>query len=262
MNATAKVMKFELYDLARSKWLLFYSLFFFLITDALFRFGEGGVKVILSVMNVVLFVIPLVSIVFGVIFYYNSREFQTLLLTQPLERKALFKGMYLGVASPLVAAFLIGTSLPFLVHNAVSENLSVLLTLLLAGGALTLTFVSLAFWVATTFDEKIKSFGFAILLWLFLAVIFDGLVLLFAFIFADYPLEKGMIAVSLMNPIDLARIMLLMQTDYSALMGYTGAIFNKFFGGNWGIVAAGSFMVFWTLLPLARAMKKFGRKDM
>jgi hypothetical protein len=37
--------------------------------------------------------------------------------------------------------------------------------------------------------------------------------------FADYPLEKATLALVLLNPVDLGRILMLIQLDISALMG-------------------------------------------
>ncbi len=78
--------------------------------------------------------------------------------------------------------------------------------------------------------DKAKGIGVVILLWLYFSIIFDGLVLFVLFQFADYPLEKMMVGVVTLNPIDLSRILILLKMDVSALMGYTGAIFKDFFG--------------------------------
>ncbi len=39
-----------------------------------------------------------------------------------------------------------------------------------------------------------------------------------------------MVGLSALNPIDLSRILILLQLDVSAMMGYTGAVFKDFFG--------------------------------
>jgi hypothetical protein len=43
-----------------------------------------------------------------------------------------------------------------------------------------------------------------------------------------------MIILSALNPIDLGRILFLMKFDIAALMGYTGAVFQRFFGSGLG----------------------------
>ena len=40
MGQTLKVLRYELHNLMRSRWLLFIALFFLLSTEAMFRFGS------------------------------------------------------------------------------------------------------------------------------------------------------------------------------------------------------------------------------
>ena len=89
------------------------------------------------------------------------------------------------------------------------------------------------------------------------------LILLFLlFQFADYPLEKPMILVSALNPIDLGRVLILLQLDISAMMGYTGAIFKDFFGTMLGLSIAFIILIVWILIPLYFSTRKFIRKDL
>jgi Cu-processing system permease protein len=61
----------------------------------LLRFGSGE-KALLSLVNVVLFVTPLVTLVFATVYQYNAREFIELLLAQPVKRRQLFGGLFLA----------------------------------------------------------------------------------------------------------------------------------------------------------------------
>src|SRR5699024_3598993 len=111
------------------------------------------------------------------------------------------------------------------------------------------------------FDERIKGFGFALVGWLLLAVLYDGLILAVVFLLGDYPLEKPVLAMSLLNPIDLARITVLMKFDISALMGYSGAVFSRFFGSFTGISVAASCMLAWISASLRYSISLFNKKD-
>ncbi|RMH72788.1 MAG: hypothetical protein D6675_03840 [Gemmatimonadetes bacterium] len=255
-----KVIKYEFHDIFRSKWLIAYLLFFLMVTDTLFRFGGGGNRVILSLMNLVIFVIPLISILFGTMYLYHSQEFIKLLLSHPIHRRSLFAGMYLGLAIPLSLSFWLGVSIPFAYHDD-GSNLMALGMLLMSGVFLTLIFTALAFLTAAILSDKTKGFGVAILVWLFFVVIYDGLILLTVFIFADYPLEQPLIILSLFNPIDLARILMLLSLDISALMGYTGAVFNKFLGSTWGMALSIFCLALWSILPYIAASRQFQDED-
>ena len=99
-------------------------------------------------------------------------------------------------------------------------------------------------------DNRIRGFGLAIVIWLILAVIYDGLFLLGLAWFSDYPLERVAIGVTLFNPIDLARILILLKLDISALMGYTGAVFNRFLGTSTGMGLALVVLATWAIVPV------------
>lgn len=262
MNTTAKIATYELNDVFRSKWAIAYFLFFFLLTEALFRMGGGSAKTLLSLLNVVLLVIPLVCLVFGSLYLYHARNFIALLLSQPINRTHLFMGLYTGLAFPLATGFALGISAPFLWHGfQAAEHAQTLGMVLLAGVLLTCIFIALAFLVALHFEDKIKGFSVALALWLGSAVIYDGFVLFTAHTFAAYPLETPMLVLTLLNPIDLARIAILMQFDVAALLGYTGAVFETFLGSTLGMTLALSILMLWVALPVWLGKRTFTRRD-
>ena len=53
-----------------------------------------------------------------------------------------------------------------------------------------------------------------------------------------------------LNPIDLSRVLLMLKLDISALLGYTGAVFNKFFGSSVGFALSLSALFIWTVIPV------------
>jgi Cu-processing system permease protein len=260
MTAAMKVFRYGLSNQFRSRWVLGYGLVFLLLTDALFRFGGSGPRAVASMTNVVLLVIPLVSIMLGTLHVANSREFVELLLAQPVSRRSLFTGLYLGLAVPLALAFVLGVGTPLLLHGrgAGAGQLAVLLG---TGTLLTFVFTALAFLAGLAFDDKAKGLGFALLLWFVSAVLYDGLVLLGATIFSDYPLEAPMLLLTLLNPVDLARTLLLLAFDVTALMGYTGAVFERFFGSALGMSTAAGALLLWVAIPALLGMRRFARKD-
>ena len=81
-----KVSRYVLYDILRNKVIIGYTLFLFVVSMSMFRMEENESKAILSLLNIVLIVIPLVSMVFATIHYYNSYEFIELMLSQPISR--------------------------------------------------------------------------------------------------------------------------------------------------------------------------------
>jgi len=97
MTTMLKVLKYQARDAIRSRWLIAYALFFLVITDGLLRFSGDPARAQLSLVSIVLFVVPLVAVVFGTVYLYNAREFIELLLAQPLARRSMYGGLYLGL---------------------------------------------------------------------------------------------------------------------------------------------------------------------
>jgi Cu-processing system permease protein len=257
----AKILRYELNDLRRSRWVMGYALLLLLLTDALLRLGGGGPRAVMSLMNVVLIFVPLVSVVLGALYLYGAREFIELLLAQPIGRGELFVGLYAGLAVPLAAAFAAGVGLPFLWHGGGEGLLVPLLMLITCGVLLTLAFTALAFLLSLVFEDRAKGLGAAVLLWLGSAALYDAFLVFVTTAFSDYALERPLIALTLLNPVDLARVLLLLRLDTAALMGYTGAVFERFFGTAIGMVIAGGALILWTVVPLALALVKFRAKD-
>jgi Cu-processing system permease protein len=215
-------------------------------------------KAILSLMNIVLIVLPLISLVFTTIHYYNSYEFIELMLSQPMSRTRILLSEYSGVCISLLTSFFIGVGIPVLIYSPDTIGISLLFT----GSVLTLVFTSLAFFASVISRDKAKGIGIALLLWFYFTLIYDGLVLLILFNFSDYPLEKFTLVLSALNPVDLGRIFIMLKMDVSALMGYTGALYKDFFGGLWGMLFTTGVMFLWVVLPLLLSVKYFRKKDL
>lgn len=246
-----KVLKYGFFDLMRSKWSYIYFLFYLILTFALLFLSSDISRAMISLMNIIIILSPLIGTMFGVMYFYNSKEFTQLLLAQPIKRTSIFLGQYLGLSISLSFSLFLGMFIPFSIYGLfMSNEVWNFLTLIFAGTMLTFIFSALSFLIALRNDDKIKGFGLAILLWLFLAVIYDGLFLLALVLFDDYPLEGFSIIASMLNPIDLARILILLKLDISALMSFTGAVFRKFLGSGTGFFAAVSVLLVWMAVPV------------
>ncbi|MDO8501837.1 MAG: ABC transporter permease subunit [Gemmatimonadaceae bacterium] len=256
-----RVAKPQVRNVVRSKWLAYYFGFFALVTEGLIRFTGGDARTLLSLANLVLFVVPLVTVVYGTIYLYNSREFIELLLAQPLKRRTLFGGLYVGLAVPLIAALVAGIMLPFIVHGLPPEQRMPLTSMLVGAAALIAVFTGIAFCIALRFEDRLTGLGAGMAIWLLMAFVYDGLLLMAVALLSDHSIERSLLAASLANPIDLVRIALLLQFDVSALMGYTGAVFRHFFSYAGGEAVIAIALSAWVAVPLGWGFVAFNRKD-
>lgn len=262
MNASTKVLKYEIRNVTRGRAVLGYGIFFLMVTTALLQFTGDPQRALLSLVNLTLIVVPLMSMVMGTVFFYESREFNELVLAHPIGRRHLYRGLYLGLAVPMVLAFALGVGLPLAFAGAVRSEPTSVTLLILAGAFLTGIFVAFAYWIAVRFGEPIKGLGLALLVWLFFSVVYDAGVLLVANAFSAYPLERPLLALMMLNPVDLARVVLLLGFDVSALMGYSGAVFRDFFGELPGRLVALLALSAWLAVPYLGGLRAFKRKDL
>lgn len=253
-----KIIKFVIIDILRNKIVLVYTLFLLITSLSVFNLEDNSAKGLLSLLNLILFIVPLVSIIFSTIYIYNSSEFIELLVSQPLQRKNIWLSLFFGLSGSMVLAFFIGAGIPILIYEPSPTGLM----MLAIGCIITVIFVAIAFLTTVNTRDKAKGIGTAILLWLYFALLFDGLVLFILFQFSDYPLEKAVVIISALNPIDLGRILILLRLDVSALMGYTGAVFKDFFGTNIGLIVAFTTLLLWCVIPLGLSVIKFKKKDL
>ncbi len=253
-----RIIKIIFLDILKNKIVLAYTFILAILSWSSFGLEDNSAKGLLTILNVILFTVPLVSILFATIYLYNSSEFIELLLSQPIKRKKIWLSLFFGLSLSMVSAFLIGAGIPLLIN---APN-SVGIMMIVVGCLISMVFVALAFLSSILTRDKSKGIGIAIMTWLYFALIFDGMVLFLLFQLSDYPIEKAMVAVTALSPIDLARIQILLQLDVSAMMGYTGAIFKNFFGTTLGLIMSFMLLCLWVIIPFYISLKKFKNKDL
>lgn len=253
-----KLSRYIIYDIVRNKIIIAYTIFLLIGSFSMFRMEENSGRALLSLLNIVLIVLPLVSLMFTTIHFYNSYEFIELMLSQPLSRKRILLSEFSSVCLSLLIAYWVGVGVPLLFYSPDATGFALLFT----GTALTIVFTAIAFLAAVRSKDKARGIGIALLLWFYFSLIYDALILLILFAFSDYPMEKFTLLLSALNPVDLARIFIMLKLDISALMGYTGALYKDFFGSGTGLLFTAGILFLWASGPLWLALRSFERKDM
>jgi Cu-processing system permease protein len=262
MSTVLRIVRYELRNVGRHRWVLAYAVSLVVATELVLRLGGSGPRAILSLLNLLVLVVPLVTIVFGTIYWHGAREFTELLLAQPVSRSALFHGLFAGLVIPLSLAFVGGVTLPLAWHRAIdAESLGLLLLLDGAGVALTAVFAALAVLIASRVDDRLRAVAIALGTWAAMTLAWDAMVLWLTVAFFAWPLERPLLALTFANPVDLARVLMVLRFDVAALMGYTGAVFNRMLGGPPGVMAAIAGLVAWAVVPGLLALRGFNRRD-
>lgn len=254
----SRIIKIILFDILRNKIVVAYTIILAILSWSSFALEDNAAKGVLTILNVILFTVPLVSILFSTIYLYNSSEFIELLLSQPIKRRKIWLSLFFGLSLSMVMAFFVGAGIPLIVYSL--DNVG--LMMITNGCLISVIFVALAFLSSILTRDKAKGIGIAIMTWLYFALLFDGMVLFLLFQFSDYPIENAMVGITALSPIDLARIQILLHLDVSAMMGYTGAIFKDFFGTAIGLIISFVLLILWAIIPFLISLKKFNHKDL
>ncbi len=253
-----RIVKIILGDIFKNKIVLAYTLILAILSWTSFALEDNSAKGMLTILNIILFTVPLVCILFGTIYLYNSSEFIELLLSQPIQRKKIWSSLFIALSLAMIAAFLLGAGIPLLVY---APDMSGFM-MIIVGCLISTIFIALAFLCSIITRDKAKGIGIAIMTWLYFALIFDGIVLFLLFQLSEYPIEHAMVAITALSPIDLARIQILLHLDVSTMMGYTGAIFKDFFGTTVGLFASFLLLCLWIFVPYIVSLIKFKHKDL
>jgi Cu-processing system permease protein len=261
-TSVARLARIHARDVLRSRWLVAYGISLFLLAEAFLRFSGSDAKAILGLGTIALMLVPLVTLVLATVYVYGGREFSEVLLAQPVRRGALFGGLYLGLAGPMAGALLAGLGIPLAVRGFGGTSVAgASVTLLVTDVLLTFIFTAIACCIAFVVEDRLRGISAALVTWLVLAVLYDGGVLTLVALLDGRPLERPLLALTLLNPIDLARVLLLLKLDVAALMGYTGAAFERFFAGGVGTALAFLALLGWVAIPVGIAAREFRRKD-
>jgi len=107
-----------------------------------------------------------------------------------------------------------------------------------------------------------KGVGLAFLIWFYFSIFHDVLVFAVASAFKEYPVEIPAMLLMAINPIDLARVDVLLALDFSAMMGYTGKILQSTLSGALGSLLTSLALAVWTFAPVLCGVRIFSKRDL
>src|SRR6476660_7265082 len=118
-----KIIKYVMTDILRNRIILLYTVFLSVASFSMFSLDDNATKGLLSLLNLVLIIVPLVSIIFSTIYIYNSAEFIELLVSQPLKRKRIWVSLFAGLGGSLSMSILLGIGVPVLIYSPTATGL-------------------------------------------------------------------------------------------------------------------------------------------
>jgi len=268
------IARAELVITIRNRWTVIFALVFGGLVVSIAYFGiiaegfsglQSFTRTSASLLNLVLYVVPLVSLTMGTLSFTGDKGATELLFSQPLTRSEVILGKLLGLFFSISLSTLIGFTLAggiIMVGNGpegvVPYALFVLLSL-----ALSLVFLGIAVLVATVNRRKSRAFGVALFLWFFFVLFYD-LIALGGTLFFRGSSANVFLFVSLFgNPVDMVRVATLILLDNITIFGAAGAVMLRFLGGQTSSVAllvVG--LAVWATLPVIVANRLMRHQDL
>ena len=224
---------------------------------------QGFARVTLSLMNLVLFIVPLTGLMLGVTSVTGGSGALPLLLAQPVSRREVLGGKLAGLGAALTVAQLVGFGGGGVVVALSAGADQVRGFAVLSGLSIALGWlmVSTSLMIAVLRPDRLKAMSTALFLWLLLVVAYDLVVLGATTLLGGLPLERVLVPALLLNPIDIARVLTTLAVGSGALFGPTSAVLMKLSGTTAGIGLGLLVLIIETIVPAAIAMWVFQRRD-
>ena len=204
---------------------------------------QSFARVTLSLMNLVLFIVPLVGLVLGVTSLTGASDTLSLLLAQPVSRAEVLWGKLIGLAGALTVAQFVGFGGGGVVValQAGAEQVHGFLALTGLSVALGWLTVAAALCIAVTWPDRLRAMSAALLLWLLLVVVYDLAVLGATAMLHGVPLQSVLFPALVLNPVDLARVLTTLAVGSGALFACVGSgiaalalvLFGSTFSRTW-----------------------------
>ena len=224
---------------------------------------QGFARVTLSLMNLVLFIVPLTGLMLGVTSVTGGSGALPLLLAQPVSRREVLTGKLVGLGGALTVAQLVGFGGGGIVValSAGADQVRGFAALTGLSIALGWLMVSTSLMIAVLRPDRLKAMSTALFLWLLLVVAYDLVVLGATTLLGGLPLQRVLVPALLLNPVDIARVLTTLAVGSGALFGPTSAVLMKLSGTTVGVGLGLLVLLIETIVPAAIAMWVFQRRD-
>ena len=269
-----EIARQELTIALRNRWTLIIALIFGVLLVSISYVGmlsEGfsGVQTFTrttsSIMNLVLYLVPLFGLIAGTVAFTGDRGSTELLYAQPLSRSTVAFGKILGVqASIAVSTF--GGFLCGAVVIAIGNGVSGIgRYAAMVGFALLLSqiFVGISFCISVIAHRTSKAFGMALGAWFFFVLLYDLLAIGLGLVLRGSSVNMAIFLSLFGNPVDIVRVATLLLLENASSFGVAGAALQRFLGGSEVSVLVLVLSLFvWVAMPIILALRALRRQDL
>ncbi len=227
----------------RNKWTLIYAGVFSLLVVGISYFGmmaegfagmQNFTRTSASILNLVLYIVPLVALVMGTLSFTGDKGSTELLFSQPVSRAEVLLGKLIGVFLSMTLSTLVGFILAgiIIVTGSGTDGIDRYAAFVGLSLLLSLVFLSLSVVTATVSRRKSKAFGLVLFLWFFFVLFYDLLAIGGTLLLQGKSANTFLFVSLLGNPVDMVRVASLISLDNVTIFGASGAALVRFLGGS------------------------------
>lgn len=186
-----------------------------------------------SMVNLVLYVVPLMALVLATLSFAGDRGTTELLFSQPVSRTEVMlgkiAGLFVAMGGAMVAGFIVSGGV--VLFQTGTEGIGGFIAFAVMTVLLGLIFLCVGALAAILAGRRPRSFGFAILLWFHFVLFYDLVVLGLASHVRGQSAVTALFLSLFGNPVDIVRVASLIVLDNETIFGATGAALLRFLGG-------------------------------
>lgn len=222
----------ELLDSIRNRWFYTFLVIFMALSFSIIYMGiikstglgfESFNKTTASLLNLILFLIPMITLLLGSTSISGEREHGTmnLMLSKPISAVEFIVGKYCGMATALILTITVGFGLMGIVvafkvsiADAKSYLIFVMLSILLV-----LSFLSISMLISVLAKKRITAIIASTIIWFFLILIYDLIVMAAANLFEGTSMAMFLLISILLNPTDSVRTLAIVNLGGETIFG-------------------------------------------
>ncbi|MDR5694462.1 MAG: ABC transporter permease subunit [Armatimonadota bacterium] len=272
VTAIWKIASREFELTARSRWSWAFALLLAILALGVSYLGlslggyarfVGFARTATSLVNLITFLIPVNALALGVLAFSPEQGDTEVLLAQPITRREVVVGKYLGACGAMSAGLLwaLGISGVVIALRAGLSELVAYAVLVVLSILLCMVFLGLGALVSIVARNRMKALGGALALWILLGVLYDLMVLGVSILFGGEWLRPILLSSVLANPMDTVRVVVLMLVGAKTSLGPGGAILGELAGSVLGKTLIAVSLVAWVMIPLWLATRAFQEQD-
>ncbi|MER3524751.1 MAG: ABC transporter permease [Ignavibacteria bacterium] len=273
IEAISIIAKQELLINIRNKWTMLFAIVFGILVVSLSYAGimaegfsgmQSFTRTSASLLNLVLYIVPLVAFTMGTLSFTGDKGSTELLFAQPVSRNEVMIGKLIGVFFSIALSTLVGFTAAgsVVIAGNGGEGLSRYAMFVFLSLALSFVFLSIAVLSSTIKRRKSKAFGFALFLWFFFVLFYDLLALGGVMVLKGKTANTFLFLSVFGNPVDMVRVATLIILDNVTIFGAAGAALLRFLGGQTvSVLLLVLGLMAWAIVPILMAARLLKRQD-